>query len=107
MCSGTSNQAYLIFRAAGKLQHDATGLIEAIARKETMTIKSDKNELSCAQAKKKWGDRIYVRQADGTTTLTEIEDGGGVWRPIYDSARNWAGYRLTRTSVVLKRRRER
>jgi hypothetical protein len=70
-----------------------------------MPSKPDKNELSCAQAKKKWGDKIYMLQPDGSTKLVEIEDSGGIWRPVFDTARNWAGYRLTRTGVLVQRRR--
>ncbi len=72
-----------------------------------MTGKPDKNELSCAQAKKKWGDKIYAHLPGGDTTFSEIEDGGGIWRPVFDANRNWAGYRLTRTGVIVKRRRGR
>ena len=54
---------------------------------------------------KKWGDKIYGSQSDGSVKYVEIEDSGGIWRPVFDAARNWAGYRLTRTGVLVQRRR--
>lgn len=71
-----------------------------------MTSRFLQTELSCAKAKAKWGDKIYARLDGGATTYAEIEDDGGLWRPVYDSARNWAGYRFSKSpNYAAKKRR--
>jgi hypothetical protein len=70
-----------------------------------MPSRSAQTELSCAKAKAKWGEKIYVRSANGETTFAEIEDDGGLWRPVFDSARNWAGYRYSNSPNYASRRR--
>jgi hypothetical protein len=60
--------------------------------------------LSTIEAKRKWGDDIYVRLAGGQKTFREFIGEGGVWKPVFDQAHIWTGYRLTKVDYDVKRR---
>jgi len=63
-----------------------------------------KTVMSVAEAKRKWGNDIFVRLAGGQKTFREFVGEGGVWKPIFDTGHIWTGYRLTKVDYGVKNR---